>query len=136
MERTQVNIIHEAALELVIHEAASGSDSFRQFVYPGLPKSYTINPKVDELINDGIGRGLSAVRILDEIKFRLRIGTPTYRQYNDPAQQWAEWKRQAYVLPIKDIRRHASVSTSNRHSCRECFCCAAVEVAGEIAARR
>lgn len=58
-------------------------------------------------------------------------GAPTHRQYDDPAEQWAEWKRQAARLPLAEIRRHASVSRDNRHSCRECFCCAAAEVLSE-----
>jgi hypothetical protein len=53
---------------------------------------------------------------------------PTYRVYDDSAEQWQEWKRQAATLPDKDLRRHASVSAGNRHSCRDCFCCAALEV--------
>lgn len=56
---------------------------------------------------------------------------PTYQQYEDPEQQWLEWKRQANTLPIAEVARHASVSTSNRHSCRNCFCCAALAVLTE-----
>jgi hypothetical protein len=56
---------------------------------------------------------------------------PTYRQYDDPREQWAEWKRQANTLPIIDLQRHASVSTGNGHACRDCFCCACVEMLAE-----
>ena len=56
---------------------------------------------------------------------------PTYRVYSDPADQWQEWKRQANALGEAEMARHASVSTSNRHACRECFCCACVEVLAE-----
>jgi hypothetical protein len=56
---------------------------------------------------------------------------PTYRQYDEPAEQWMEFKRQAAILPNDELRRHGSVSTSNRHSCRDCFCCACVEVLQE-----
>jgi hypothetical protein len=58
-------------------------------------------------------------------------GDPTFQQYEDANEQWLEWKRQSARLPLSEIRRHASVSTDNRHSCRECFCCAAVEVLRE-----
>lgn len=34
---------------------------------------------------------------------------------------------QAEVLPDAELQRHASVSTSNRHYCRDCFCCACVD---------
>jgi hypothetical protein len=60
---------------------------------------------------------------------------PTFRSYDDPVMQWLEWKRQAAELPMSDIARHASVSTSNRHECRECFCCAALELYREIRKR-
>ena len=57
--------------------------------------------------------------------------TPTFKQYDDPAEQWLEWKRQAYSLPVAEVQRHAGVSTDNRHSCRDCFCCACVELLDE-----
>lgn len=57
---------------------------------------------------------------------------PTWQQYDRSADQWAEWKRQAAVLPESELRRHASVSTSNRHHCVDCFCCAALAVLQEI----
>lgn len=56
---------------------------------------------------------------------------PTYKTYDNPRDQWEEWKRQANTLPVIDLERHASVSTSNRHKCKECFCCAAVELLAE-----
>ncbi len=56
---------------------------------------------------------------------------PTFKTYNRACDQWAEWKRQAAALPIKDLKRHASVSTENNHSCVDCFCCAAVQVLEE-----
>jgi hypothetical protein len=49
---------------------------------------------------------------------------PTFERYDRPADQWREWKRQANQLPLAELRRHASVSTSNGHSCVDCFCCA------------
>lgn len=59
------------------------------------------------------------------------LEAPTYRTYEDPAEQWQEWKRQANTLPILDLQRHASVSKTNRHSCRQCFCCACMELLSE-----
>lgn len=56
---------------------------------------------------------------------------PTYQTYDRACDQWAEWKRQAAALPVADIRRHASVSTQNRHECVECFCCACLAVVRE-----
>lgn len=32
-----------------------------------------------------------------------------------------------------EVKRHASVSIDNRHRCRDCFCCACVEVLREHA---
>ncbi len=65
----------------------------------------------------------------------IRHGAPTYRQYDRSCDQWAEWKRQAATLETKELRRHASVSTSNRHECTECFCCAALDVLQEREAK-
>ena len=56
---------------------------------------------------------------------------PTYKTYDNNADQWLEWKRQANTLPNEELRRHASVSRSNRHSCHDCFCCAAAELLTE-----
>lgn len=66
-----------------------------------------------------------------EPKIPNTLDPPTYRSYADPAQQWQEWKQQANTLPISDLQRYAGVSTSNRHSCRECFCCACAELLKE-----
>jgi hypothetical protein len=33
----------------------------------------------------------------------------------------------SYVLPYREIKRHASVATNNRHYCNSCFCCACVD---------
>jgi len=63
---------------------------------------------------------------------RAQLGTPTFKQYSTNAQQWAEWRRQVVQLDLSDIRRHAAVSTDNRHQCHDCFCCAAAEVLTEV----
>jgi hypothetical protein len=55
------------------------------------------------------------------------------KRLKDP---WQEWRRQALALELAELARHASVSTSNRHSCRDCFCCACVEVQSERLALR
>jgi hypothetical protein len=56
---------------------------------------------------------------------------PTYRSYSDNAEQWQEWKNQANAIGVDEAKRHASVSTSNRHHCHDCFCCACVEYVAE-----
>ena len=38
---------------------------------------------------------------------------------------------EARKLPSAELKRHASVSTSNRHECKDCFCCAAFVVLRE-----
>lgn len=63
---------------------------------------------------------------------RVLYDPPTFRQYERSADQWLEWRRQAYALPVAELRRHASVSTGNSHLCVECFCCACVAVLAEI----
>jgi len=97
-------------------------------------KQNKIDAAYEILIADGIKCGLSATQIASGLKRRVAAGTPTYRAYDDPAEQWSEWKRQAFVLPLSEIRRHASVSTGNRHSCRDCFCCACVEAVKDLTA--
>lgn len=37
---------------------------------------------------------------------------------------WGEMVSKAMSLPADELSRHASVSTQNRHRCRECFTCA------------
>lgn len=49
------------------------------------------------------------------------------------AETWPEptWENQliaARKLPSRELRRHASVSLSNKHRCEDCFCCAALTV--------
>lgn len=46
-----------------------------------------------------------------------------------------DMKAEARKLPIEDIRRHASVSTNNRHRCEECFTCACEAVRREKAVK-
>jgi hypothetical protein len=48
----------------------------------------------------------------------------TYEEYWAPTCE-------ARKLETKELRRHAAVSTSNRHRCQECFCCAALTVIEE-----
>jgi hypothetical protein len=45
-----------------------------------------------------------------------------------PPSFWKVQLRRAALLPIADLRRHASVSLNNRHTCKDCFCCACVEI--------
>ena len=33
---------------------------------------------------------------------------------------------------IEEVKRHASVSTENRHYCHECFCCACSDLLGRV----
>ncbi len=63
---------------------------------------------------------------------RVLYDPPTFKTYARPADQWLEWRKQAYALPVAEMRRHAAVSTDNRHACVDCFCCACVAVLEEI----
>ena len=47
------------------------------------------------------------------------------------ALAWSNMLIAARRLSTEDVRRHASVSTGNRHTCRECFTCACVVVLQE-----
>jgi hypothetical protein len=47
------------------------------------------------------------------------------------APTWENQLREARKLDSKELNRHASVSTSNRHRCMDCFCCAALTVLEE-----
>lgn len=40
--------------------------------------------------------------------------------------QARDFKRQTCSMTDAELRRHASVSASNRHRCDSCFCCACV----------
>ena len=42
------------------------------------------------------------------------------------ADQWHQFTEQAKTLSDKEVKRHASVSLDNRHSCVDCFTCACV----------
>jgi hypothetical protein len=44
---------------------------------------------------------------------------------------WTNQLIEARKLPSYELRRHASVSTDNRHRCEDCFCCAALTVLEE-----
>ena len=54
----------------------------------------------------------------------------TQESYCEPT--WENQLREARKLSTADLRRHASVSTNNRHYCRECFCCACLTVLAEM----
>lgn len=44
------------------------------------------------------------------------------------------WENQLWSArqePTRELTRHASVSTQNRHRCQECYCCAALTVLEE-----
>jgi hypothetical protein len=53
---------------------------------------------------------------------------------SDSEDAWELMKDQARELvrnppyTTKELRRHASISTDNNHRCKNCFCCACVEV--------
>jgi len=59
-------------------------------------------------------------------------GQPTYQQYDNRSDQWLEWRKQAAILPLAEVRRHAAVSMDNRHECEECFCCAALALLRQL----
>lgn len=44
-----------------------------------------------------------------------------------PAPTWTNQLAEAAKLSDSELKRHASVSTNNKHECRDCFCCACVE---------
>lgn len=48
-----------------------------------------------------------------------------------PCDKWADMLREARTLDDAELRRHASVSTSNRHACVSCFTCACETVRQE-----
>jgi hypothetical protein len=45
-----------------------------------------------------------------------------------------EFMGSKYYLPLSELRRHALVSTRNRHYCNSCFCCACVDKIKELRA--
>lgn len=49
----------------------------------------------------------------------------------DSYPTFAEQLKEARKLDTKELKRHASVSTDNRHECRSCFCCACLVTLGE-----
>jgi len=62
-----VQIIETQAQKILFEYATKRGDAFRQWFYPGLPRSYKVNPEVKTLIHAGMLRGLSAQQIADEI---------------------------------------------------------------------
>jgi hypothetical protein len=44
---------------------------------------------------------------------------------------YEQMKKRARQLSPAELRRHASVSIKNRDHCRQCFCCACVDVLRE-----
>jgi uncharacterized protein (DUF1330 family) len=44
---------------------------------------------------------------------------------------WDNQIKHARTMHSDELQRHASVSTSNRHRCEDCFCCAALTVLEE-----
>lgn len=43
-----------------------------------------------------------------------------------------QWKKELEKMDLKEIARHASVSTQNKHYCKECFCCFCYDYLKEI----
>jgi hypothetical protein len=58
-------MICNKAHNLLFERAINAGDRFRQWFYPDLPKSYNVNPQVDEEIEAAMLRGLSAQQIAD-----------------------------------------------------------------------
>ena len=56
-------ITYDEAQRLVYKQAVTGGDRFRQWFYPGLPKDYTVNPKLKPEIERLMLRGYSAEEI-------------------------------------------------------------------------
>ena len=57
------SMICDAAREIVEEQATSGSDGFRQWVYPNLPTNYHMNTQVDAEIQTEMAKGKSATEI-------------------------------------------------------------------------
>ena len=49
---------------------------------------------------------------------------------------WTKALAEARELSPQELRRHASVSTDNRHQCEDCFTCACAAVLREKRAAR
>ncbi len=60
-------MICETAEKLIIKRTTNSGDGFRQWVYPGLPSNYTLNPAIATEVDAGMLRGLSAVQIAEEV---------------------------------------------------------------------
>ncbi len=60
-------VIELEVKNLLFTEATRGSESFRQWYYPNLPKSYEINNEVEPMIEKLILQGKSAVQIAEII---------------------------------------------------------------------
>lgn len=50
---------------------------------------------------------------------------------NETEPTWANQLWHARQMESHELRRHATVSTHNRHRCEDCFCCAALTVLEE-----
>ncbi len=61
------DMICMAAEKLLFNRAATGTDRFRHWYYPGLPADYKVNPNLRSEVERGMLRGLSAQQIADEI---------------------------------------------------------------------
>lgn len=53
--------------------------------------------------------------------------------HDDERPFFSDMLNEARTLTQSEVRRHALVSTSNRHRCRDCFTCACVVVLEERA---
>ena len=66
-KHTPIEMMRDEATQILFEYATTRGDRFRQWFYPHLPTTYVQNPKIPNLIQAGIERGLSAQQIADEI---------------------------------------------------------------------
>ena len=62
-----VGTLEVKAAYLLFQRASTGSSAFRRWYYPGLPKDYTVNPRVELMIHRGVLQGKSAREIAEGI---------------------------------------------------------------------
>lgn len=59
--------IANSTYEILFTEALNGSDNFRIWFYHKMPESYEINPRIPDMIYQGIVKGKSAKQISKDI---------------------------------------------------------------------
>lgn len=60
---SQIKIIHDAAIDLMLKRAVRASDGYRLWFYADPPRDYSVSQLAESFVVDGIKRGLSAAEI-------------------------------------------------------------------------